>query len=390
MTIMKKMMALIIAGFIAMAHISCIATVQPLEREPVNEAFSSESDEAGEVVPESESNLIAYCGLIDVSFFFEVVKEGIRQSALEEGYEFVWSNANQNFLAQKKQYEAFIEMSPKAILIDTVDSEGIADLLKQAKQAGIATAAVDTPVTNGSVDISVRLDDQQAGALCAQTIVEKLIEKYGEPRGTVVNIYGRQNSEGCRLRKQGFDQVMANYPKIECIYAYGTTPKEAMESMGEVISQPDIKIDAINAYSDSMMTKVVELLKEQELWKTGQEKGHIIIVTIDGDYMALEYIREGYYDATVGQDAAAFGEIAMEMLENYIFQGKEIPLGEYVNERYVWETCNIVDSASGPMVLIPGYLITKDTVEDERYWVNRAINEWNLLYRAEKYENNNR
>ena len=116
MTIMKKMMALIIAGFIAMAHISCIATVQPLEREPVNEAFSSESDEAGEVVPESESNLIAYCGLIDVSFFFEVVKEGIRQSALEEGYEFVWSNANQNFLAQKKQYEAFIEMSPKAIL----------------------------------------------------------------------------------------------------------------------------------------------------------------------------------------------------------------------------------------------------------------------------------
>ncbi len=52
------------------------------------------------------------------------------------------------------------------------------------------------------------------------------------------------------------------------------------------------------------------------------EAGHIIFVTIDGDPFAGKQIRGGYYDGSVVQDALAYGDVLVQMLDGYIFPEK--------------------------------------------------------------------
>ena len=54
-----------------------------------------------------------------------------------------------------------------------------------------------------------------AGQQAAEMIVEALKEKNGSESGKVLNVFGDLSSQVMQERKQGFDDVMAQYPDIE-------------------------------------------------------------------------------------------------------------------------------------------------------------------------------
>jgi hypothetical protein len=47
--------------------------------------------------------------------------------------------------------------------------------------------------------------------MAAEAIVEQLINRYGEAKGTVFNAYGELTSNAWRLRKEGFESVINQY-----------------------------------------------------------------------------------------------------------------------------------------------------------------------------------
>ena len=110
---------------------------------------------------------------------------------------------------------------PKAILSDPIDSEGLIDSVSKAVSKGIPVSIVDTPTTGGDVAVTVAFDNHLAGVMAAEIIVEKLIEKYGEAKGTVFNAYGAMSSWAWRLRREGFEEIMAKYPNIEYLAVPG-------------------------------------------------------------------------------------------------------------------------------------------------------------------------
>jgi simple sugar transport system substrate-binding protein len=108
----------------------------------------------------------------------------------------------------------------------------------------------------------------------------------------------------------------------------------------------------------------------------GDDK-HIILTSIDGNPSALEWIRDGILDADVSQDPVAYCQICVDMLDKYSVKGKDVPLGEYKNNQYVWEKAPVVKAESGPRMVIPPYFIDSENADDPRQWAN-VVTEWGL------------
>jgi len=92
-------------------------------------------------------------------------------------------------------------------------------------------------------------------------------------------------------------------------------------------SEPEL--DAIHVYTETNLEAVVAALKDLDRWHPAGDENHIIFTSIDATASALEYICEGYLDAASAQDAYAYGMLTMYYLNEYIFVGKEIELGEH-------------------------------------------------------------
>ena len=324
--------------------------------------------------------LVVYANKSLDYYFFAAVQEGVKRAVEQRGWRFQASVADFDSSVQTSQFENFIARRPLAILSDPIDSEGLIDVIERSVDAGVPVGIVDTPTTGGRVAVTVAFDNKLAGIMAAEKIVELLIEKYGEPRGKVFNAYGALSSWAWRLRKEGFEEVMARYPDIEYIPApgEGDIVKTNNALINALTRDPDI--DAVHCPSDTPAIGMAEALKQKDMWKKVGEEGHVIFVTIDGEPVAQREIEAGYYDASVVQDAVSYGLIAVELMDRYTFQGNDVPLGPYVNTDFYWEEAEIVQSPSGPYVVIPPYYMDETNVQDPRHWGTIAEKNWGLAY----------
>ena len=69
------------------------------------------------------------------------------------------------------------------------------------------------------------------------------------------------------------------------------------------------------------------------------------------------------------------------MLDKYALKGQPAPIGPYRNAAYYWEKGEIKQSASGPSLVIPPFVIDARNVDDRRLWGNIAYNDWSLHYK---------
>ncbi|KIP51510.1 hypothetical protein SD72_15055 [Leucobacter komagatae] len=309
-------------------------------------------------------------------FFFAMQSEAIQRKSEELGYKFSTTDAKHDSSQQFNDAKSLLVQKPAFLIVDPVDSAAWGPVIEQANRDKIPFGIVDTPITTGRADFQVAFDNRLAGEMAAEEIVKGLKAKYGEPKGKVLNGYGALSSSAWKARKEGFDEVLAQYPDVQVI----ERPTEGAETTARQVTDATLSehpdLDAAHAPSDSITRGIITAIKSKGKLKPRGEDGHIIITTIDGEPQALNWYREGIIDASVSQDPVAYGQIAVEMLTEYVAKGKDIPLGEYVDEKYYWETAVIEDTANGPTMTIPPYVIAEDNVEDSRQWANLVTTEW--------------
>ncbi|WP_246018231.1 sugar ABC transporter substrate-binding protein [Pelagibacterium montanilacus] len=313
-------------------------------------------------------------------YFFVIEEEAVKRAVEANSWEFQATNANFDNTRQLEQWQSLMLSQPSAIVSDPIDSQAIVSAIRRYNQQNIPVAIIDTPSEGGDVAITISFDNFEGGVMAAEEIVKRLVEKYGSPRGTVLNCYGALESVAWRLRKEGMDSVFAQYPEIN--YLARPTEGELEQMLSVTLSTlseyPDL--DAVHAPSDSPSRGIATALRQRDRWKPVGEEGHVIFVNIDGEPVALEWIRDGYMDACVSQDPIAYGEIAVEMLQKHSMQGEAVPLGTYRNEKYFWEEGEIVDGATGPTLIIPAFVIDGSNVDDPRHWGAIAEGEWGIAY----------
>ncbi len=311
-------------------------------------------------------------------FFFSAQAAAVRKKIEDLGYRYQTTNAEFDATQQTNDFQSLLLQTPAFLISDPIDSEGLAQAMQRYAQKNVPIGIIDTPITDGEVQFQIAFDNFQGGEFAARRIVEEIRKAYGEESGRVLNCYGALSSSAWRARKEGFDAEMEKYPDIEVI----ERPTEGLEETTRSVSAqafsqfPDIR--GAHAPSDSLTRGILRTLKATDRLRQRGEDGHVIVTSIDGEPQSLEWARQGWLDAEVSQDPIAYGEICVEMIVNRVLQDKDVPVGDYTNDRYAWETAEVLEENTGPNMVIPAYYVDGGNVDDPRQWGNRIVEEYDM------------
>lgn len=324
--------------------------------------------------------MIAFAHKSFNSYFYTIMNEAVKKAVEERGWFFESSVADYDPMRQNQQIVNFIEQSPDAIITTAIDSISIEEVILRGNDEGIPMCTIDTNAVGGKLAIDVSFDNFKAGQMAAESIVEQLIKKYGEAKGTVFNAYGELSSNAWRLRKEGFESIINTYPGITYLpKATQGRPELVKEELLKALKS-GIEIDAVHASSEHPGRGLAEALQESNHWVPFWEEGHIILVTIDAEPYFVDLINKGYADCAVSQDVIAYGNITVDLLASYVLAGKIIPEGKYYSKDTYWEDCDISITDNQAKVTIPPYIVNADNSNDHRHWAYIAEKVWGFQY----------
>ena len=327
------------------------------------------AEEEEEMVPIMEGVVIGY-GAPELSGGQGVIMSGLVNAAEAKGWQVISSNANFDAEAQANQIDNFISQGVDAIVVVPVDSQAICSSVQRAQDAGIPFYTIDRAPIGCEINMTVQSDNYMAGQQAAEGVVALLTARYGEPRGTVLELQGDLGQNVAQLRGGGFNDHLASYENIEII-------SRPTEWRAENFSQATLDVaastalDAIYMHSDCVGTKVVTAALDQigQLNVRGED-GHIFLVGVDGCPDALASIRAGTSDQASSQPLPDFGIITDWI--NMELQGMMIETGDVVQEGAPWSPASITDSDTGYMLNLATTSVNPDNVTSDALWGNQA------------------
>jgi len=278
------------------------------------------------------------------------------------GYKVVTLDAQQRADLQNSQMDDTILQKPKAIILAAVDYEAISPGIEKAHAAGIPILVYDRQIRNIPVEFTSVAGTVEIGRLSAAEAVKLLTAKYGEPKGKVLSIMGDSADTYTLDIEQGFEEVMAKTPNIQVIAkpSKDWEPTNAANTVqDQILVNPDI--DLIFIHADHLTPPIVSVLEN-----AGKKKGDILIVDATGMPVGLKLLREGWVQTIVEQPL--YGQVyGMAMFLDHIINKKPIKPGIY---DVVGLPSEITIESWGPNLRVPGGVITKDNVDDNKFWGN--------------------
>lgn len=305
--------------------------------------------------------------------------EGVTNAAKMLDYKGEVAIAEADAAKQNDQMNNLVQnIKPAAIVVNPYDSDSISDVVKRANDAKIPIAVIDNTANNAQLDVAVLFDSVESGRLAGQRAVELLTEKYGEPKGVVVNLFGEVVSQVFKDRAAGFEEVIKDHPNIELISVLGAPQADvATSALNNIIADAKSAgktIDLVNTPTDTATLGAIEALKTNGMWHKVGEDGHVMIISHDGLGDILKLVEEGYVDNEVVIDVFGVGGIATEVLAEYPMQDKPVPTsgtftpkGEYLNKEVEFG-----EGPTGPTIMLSPIVVGKDDANNPLIWGNAA------------------
>lgn len=268
--------------------------------------------------------------------FFVAMSKGATAGAILHGVDVITVSAEGDLAKQTAQIKDFIARKVNLILLNAVDSIGIAGAVSQAKAAGIPVIAVDVDA-DGGVNTVVTSDNFLAGKLAGEYIVKRL-----DGKGKVVVIDGPPVS-AVTDRIAGFEEAIKAAPGIRVVAKInGHGNREITASMMETILQTYKKggIDAVFATNDPSGVGA-KIAAEQ----AGRDK-EMFIVGVDGAPDAVKALKEKK------SFVATSAQYPFEMIKLAMDEGFKVLKGEKIES----------------LIKIPVDLISQDNVETYKGW----------------------
>jgi ABC-type sugar transport system substrate-binding protein len=270
---------------------------------------------------------------------------------------------------QANDIRDYIAQGVDAIVTVPDDSAGICVVAEEAMAAGIPVYTIDRSPSGCKISMTVLSDNFLAGKQSGEAVVAYLTEKYGEAKGTVLEITGDLAQNVAQLRGGGFQEVVTANPGINLITKIGKWDSaEGVNIVRDVVSAEDL--DAIYMHSDCVYTPgTLQVLEELGKLVPRGEEGHIFLAGVDACLHSLNAIRDGNSDQASNQPIPDFGVVAADYIEKAL-NGETIEPGEVVQEGALWSPARIEDSEVGPQLFLSTTSVGPDNVDDERLWGN--------------------
>ncbi|WP_246157006.1 ABC transporter substrate-binding protein [Oceanispirochaeta crateris] len=281
-------------------------------------------------------------GDIGNPFFFQM-GEGAKAAAMEIGganVRVAVESAQYDLNKQVSQIENFIASGVQIIVLNAVDSKGIAPAVRRAVEAGVIVIAADVGA-EGGVNATVTSNNYQAGVQAGEYIVKKLGGK-----GKVVIANGPPVTAVID-RVNGAKEVFAKNPGIEILsdnQNAGGSRDGGLNVMQDLLTAFPV-IDAVFAINDPTGIGCELAIKQ------AKRESEMFVVGVDGSPDGEVAITQkgSIFEATPAQDPYTMAKTAVEI-------GWEIMQGNKPAE----ET-----------ILIPVELITADNVASYKGWTSK-------------------
>lgn len=278
------------------------------------------------------------------------------------GYEVVALNADNKTDVQQSQMDDTILQKPKAIILAAVDFNALAPYIDKARAAGIPVMIFDRQITSTPSDLTSVAGTVEIGHVAADQIEGLLKSKNGAVKGKVLQVLGDPSDPYTLDIQKGFEEKMAAFPDVKII----SLPAMQWEASNagtivadQLVANPDI--DLIFVHAAHLAVAAVASLEAK-----GKKPGDVMLVSSNGAPVGLDLIRKGWENVEVEQPLYAQAA-ALAMFADKVVNKEEIKPGNY---QVLGLDSALTIEKWGPNIKIPGAAITKENVDEPRFWGN--------------------
>ncbi len=244
--------------------------------------------------------------------FYEILNEQISHRVEAEGDRLILRNPALSVSRQVEQIGKMLDEGISVLILTPVDSDGLTDILKKARQQGVKIIVVDSNVSDEQlVDCTIVSDNYKAGCLLGDYLLQN-------KENSKVVILTHEAATSGRERVQGFLDTIGGHEGIEVVEK---VPCEgqleiAMPQMEKLIEQGK-EFDSVFCLNDPSSLGAAAALETKGLLDK------VDIYGIDASPDAKQLIYEGKMRASVAQFPSRIGEEAANAIYD-LLDGREV------------------------------------------------------------------
>lgn len=261
------------------------------------------------------------------------------------GFTPVMVAADNNPQTQTAKVENLLSMGVKALVIQPVNSQAAANLVKMAHEDKVPVVAYDRLISDAPVDFYVTQDSFLVGKLQAEAAV-----KATGGKGNYVILMGQAGHSVANEITRGVKSVLAKHPNIKVVVEKshdGWSSSLAMATTENALTQHKNKIDAILANNSGMAQGAVQAVAEQGL------TGKVFIAGADADLASIKNIVAGKQQFEVLKDFEPLARTSAEVAFKLAKGEKPKPDQSTANGKF-----------QVPTIATPVYAIDKSNLEE--------------------------
>lgn len=287
----------------------------------------SETQSVDQAPAGSPAAAVASRGTIGVSLltlqnpFFKVIGDTITAEAKRRGYETIVLSADEDVAKQSNQVKDFVVKKVAAIVLSPCESRSIVPVIQEANAADIPVFTVDIPCLEPGVKIASQIATDNLGG--GREAGRGMIEALGE-RGGKVAIIDYKQAESCRLRVQGFREVVDQHnasaaAPLEIVAELdGGGARDRGYKAAEDLLQAHPDLAGIFAINDPSA-----LGARAALEKAGRAD-QVVLIGFDGQPEGKQAIREGKIYADPIQFPDKMGQQVVDCICKH-YEGQDYP-----------------------------------------------------------------
>jgi ribose transport system substrate-binding protein len=286
----------------------------------------------------------------------------IEKFVKDVGYDAVTLNADNKTDLQQSQMNDTILLKPAAIVLAAVDFNALKPSIEKARAAGIPVMIFDRQITATPSDFTSVAGTIEIGQVAAGEIQRLLKEKKGEVKGKILQVLGDPADPYSLDIQKGFEDKMKEFTGVKII----SLPAMAWEASNagtivsdQMVANPDI--DLIFLHAAHLSVAAVAALEAK-----GKKPGDVMMISSNGAPVGLDLIRKGWLNVEVEQPLYAQAA-AIAMFADKVVNKQEIKAGTY---KVLGLDSTVTIEKWGPNIKIPGAAITKENVDEPRFWGN--------------------
>lgn len=234
--------------------------------------------------------------------FFVTLRDGAQKAADAAGTKLIIVDAQDDSAKMTAGIEDLITKKVSAILINPTDSDAVVPAIQKANDSGIPVFTVDRGANGGTVVSHIASDNVAGGSMAAEFLCNAI-----GGQGNVVELQGVAGTSAARDRGQGFNDYMSASCQGVTIVAQQTANFNRDEGLTvfENILQAQPDIAGVFAHNDEMILGAIQAAEAAN--RTG-----IVFVGFDAIDDAIQAVEDGTLAATVAQQPAEMGRLAVE------------------------------------------------------------------------------